>query len=336
MQLMMFVCSNRCSKRCSYLVSWNTSRRYSFVIVFRVQRYGISKFVCFQGATTWNIDINDQKYEYCFAATLVGLCVTRPRQIRNMAYRGPSAQDINDLRQWLCALEIPCHETVDFRTLDWNELQKKNRTLIKQHHAAGCHEGIKQCNSAKNLYESFFVPNNAKQSFEDENDERKRHQGYAAYREDVFKKVMKEDAAASTNAAGPGGAARVGKSSQKSNKMGSSQSSYASHNPQTDRHWAERGAELCAEWPHGCNIKTTMKKKGEERAKEYAFLYACEKHCRTCTEFLLCEVGVDINCQSDSKDAKKWAYVNKVASSQEKEDFIEFLETMETVRKWKE
>ena len=121
------------------------------------------------------------------------MCVTRPRETRRMAYRGPSAQDCYDLRQWLRALQIPFHETVDFRALDWNELQQKNRMLIKQHHLSRSeegNEGIKFCNSAKNLYECFFVQNNAKQSFDDENDERERHQGYAAYRDGVFEKVM--------------------------------------------------------------------------------------------------------------------------------------------------
>ena len=89
--------------------------------------------------------------------------------------------------------------------------------------------------------------------------------------------------------------------------------------------WDEQGASRCAAWPHGCNLTQTIKRKGEVRAQEYVFLYACSQHCRTCAYFLLREVGVSIDCKSTGKDGRMWA--SKGKGSQEQVDFIEFWDT---------
>lgn len=47
------------------------------------------------------------------------------------------------------------------------------------------------------------MPDSAEQSFESANDEFQRHQGYETYRENILRKVMKQDNAASMTGASP-------------------------------------------------------------------------------------------------------------------------------------
>lgn len=270
-----------------------------------------------------------------FAFSVVGLSVTRPRQRRNMAYVHPTREQEAELRLWLRNLGFP--PTAQFRSLDWNDILKKNRALIREYHREPRNaEGIKQCNSAKSLFESYFHPSSSKQGFEEADEESHKQRKYDHYKFEVMEKFFAEDDKADAQAADArcGNGAGVDKRSQTSskNKMSRSQSSRPSDAMETHRDWVDRGQQKCATWPHGCDIRATRKKKDETRAKEYVFLYACWEHCRTCAEFLLCEVGVDPNCKSTNKDWKEWALMAQ--PSQEREDFVEFVDHLLIHQKW--
>lgn len=254
-----------------------------------------------------------------------------------MAYRHyPSRQEEADLRVWLGNLGFA--PTVAFRSLDWNDIVRKNRALIREYNRAPRNEiGIQQCNSAKHLFETYFNPNENKRGFEEVHDEKQHQARLDGYRDEVMDRFFREDAEAAARASEPrcetsAGVDKRPPTSSKNKMSNKSQSSRPSDAMGTHLDWISRGQQQCSMWPHECDIRGTMKKRDEARAKEYVFLYACWKHCRTCAEFLLCEVGVDPNCKSTGKGWKEWALLAQ--PSQESEEFVQFVEHLIIHQKW--
>ena len=235
-----------------------------------------------------------------------------------MAYRAPSGEEEDALRAWLVGLGF--ESNVDFRALHWDDICKKNRRFLKSlKQSEGATDLIKRCNTAKNLFEQYFVASNRnKQSFDVEDEEKMRTDGYNEYRKTLFHKIFHEEdannaAASSSGSTRPAATENVFSKPAASTTIGVTQT------------WDEAGAGRCQGWPHGCALKQIIAKRGEERAKEYVFLYACSEHCWECAEFLLREENVSIGCISTGKDGRAWAMQGK--QSKKKNDFLEMWDT---------